>query len=1038
MQNLIGWMTSNTVAANLLMGMLIVGGLLSASQMKQEVFPEFAAESVSISVSYPGASPEDVEQGVLLAIEEAVSGLEGAEEITSRASEGSGSVTIELQDGADVAKAVDDARSAVGSIASFPAEAESPEVQELTRRRDVLTVMVSGAQDLRDLHELALDLKEMITSSPDASIVEISGAPERLLDIQVSRSALQAYDLTLDEVAAQVSAGSIQRGAGTVRTQNGDLTVRVDERKVSESDFASLPIRSGTAGSIVRLGDLATIVGGYVDSDTSAWFEGERAVKLEVYRVGAETPAEVSLAVRAAVDDLQPRLPEDARLTVLSDSSETLSSRLTLLGENAALGLVLVLCILALFLDLRTAVWVSMGIPTSFLGAFLLLQWWGVSINMISLFAFLVVLGLVVDDAIVVGEQVFYEQEHGDDDLAASVGGASRMLGPVIVAMLTTVFAFLPILVIPGRFGKIFAVFPVVIVAVLLMSLVESFLILPAHLSHKSHSRVWNVTEPIRVRFSAWLRSFIEGPYRWVLQFAVNNRSVAYAVGFAAIVLASGVVMGGYVAVRFFPEIAGETITATARLPAGTSDRQVDDARQALEDAARRAARDMEVGHLVHGIESITRDGDSGSEEIVTNMHLSSEDPDLRSDVVADAWSKTTPDLGTGSTLSFRATRGPSAGEAVNVSLSHTNPEVLDRAVERMMQQLLSYGNLTNVESSLSVGTEAVELELSPTGEALGLTTSGLSRQVSAAFEGSEAYKEIDGRTERRVRVRLPESERLHASQVGQVPVRISPGAWAPLETVAELIPSTAPAVIRRTDSRREVSVTADLAAGVASAPEILAELQATVVPNLISDTPGLTARMRGEVEEQAESEVAMISASLLSLFAIYSILAATFRSYSQPLVVMSVIPFAIVGAVFGHLVVGLPLSMISAFGIIALAGVVVNDSLVLIDAANEFRAEGATPTEAITRAGERRFRPILLTSLTTFLGLAPMILETSIQAQFLIPMSVSLGFGILLATVVVLLLVPVIYLTVDDVVSLRWWNRLTSPRPEAIVEPLG
>ena len=1028
MSGLIAWMTRNRVAANLLMAMLVVGGLVAATHMKQEVFPEFAAEAVTITVSYPGASPEDVEQGVLLAIEDAVSGLEGVDEVTSRAAEGSGSVTIELQDGADVAQAVDDARSAVSTISSFPDEAETPEVSELTRRRDVLTVMVSGDQDLRDLHQLALDLKEAITASPDASVVEISGAPERVLDIQVSGAALQAYDLTLDEVAAQVTAGSLQRGAGTVRTRAGDLTVRIDDRKVAEADFATIPVRTSTDGATVRLGDIATIQGGYEDSDSSAWFAGDRAVRLGVYRIGDETPSDVSAAVRSAVEEMEGRLPPSVALTVLSDSSEVLDARLTLLAENAALGLVLVLGILALFLDLRTAVWVSMGIPTSFFGAFLLLLWWGVSINMISLFAFLVVLGLVVDDAIVVGEQVFYEQEQGDDAVEAAVGGAGRMLAPVIVAMLTTVFAFTPILGIPGRFGKVFAVFPVVIIAVLIMSLVESFFILPAHLSHVSDSKVWNVTEPVRRRFATVLRRFIEGPYRAVLHYGVTHRATAYALGFAAIVLAVGLVGTGRVPVRFFPEIAGETVTATARLPSGTSDQEVTDARRALEDAAYRAADSLQVAHMVQGVESITQDGDSGSEEIITRVHLSSDDPDLRADRVAAIWSRTVPDLGPDSTLSFRATRGPDAGEAVNVSLSHTDPLVLDQAVDHMLETLRAYPTLTNVESSLSVGTEALELQLTPAGEALGLTTQGLSSQVRAAFEGAEAYKEIDGRTERTVRVRLPEAERVHTSEVGQLPVRIDTDAWAPLDTVAELVPSVAPAEIRRSDGRREVSATADLAPGVASATAIREELMAEAVPQLLAEVPGLSARMRGEAEEQEESQTAMISATLMALMAIYSLLAATFRSYSQPIVVMSVIPFAIVGAVYGHFVVGLPLSMISGFGVIALAGVVVNDSLVLMDAANELRAAGATPVEAITQAGERRFRPILLTSLTTFLGLAPMITETSIQAQFLIPMAVSLGFGILLATVVVLLLVPVIYLTLDDVVSLRWWPVAEGP----------
>lgn len=1034
MKALIGWMARNTVAANLLMAVLLIGGLVSLFGMKQEVFPEFDPESVTVSVSYPGASPEDVEQGVLLAIEDAVSGLEDVDEITSRASEGSGTVTIELVEGADVDKAVDDARSAVSTIASFPDEAETPEVAQASRRREVLTVMVSGPQDLRDLHELALDLEERITASDDASVVEVSGAPARTLDIEVRHEVLEAYDLTLSDLASQVSAASLQRGAGTVRTASGDLTVRVDDRRTSERDFATIPIVTGGDGSTVRLGDVARITGGYEDSDASAWLDGERAVRVQVYRVGEETPSAVSAATLAAVESVQAQAPVGARLTVLNDSSEVLQSRLDLLGENAIIGLLLVLGILALFLDLRTALWVSMGIPISFLGSFVFLQWFGVSINMVSLFAFLVVLGLVVDDAIVVGEQIYYEREQGHGGEKGATRGAVRMIGPVLVAVLTTVFAFAPIQGIPGHFGKIFGVFPVIIIAVLGLSTLESFFILPAHLSHGGGGRFWNITEPVRRWFSRWLLRFIEGPYRRLVRLVVTHRLLAYASAFAALLVTAGVVGGGWVPIRFFPDIAGETITATAQLPPGTSDSEVRDTRSALEEAARAAAEQLGVTELVDGIEGVTSDGDSGTEQIVVRLHLSSEDSDLDTNDVASAWSDLAPRLPPEATLAFRATMGPSGGEAVNVSLSHSDPEILEAASERMRVALREYTDITNIESSLSQGTDALELRLNAHGEALGLTTDALSSQVRAAFEGAEAFREIDGRTERTVQVRLPREERVERSQVADLPVRLTDGAWAPLSTVADVVPGIAPAVIERSDGRREVAVTADLAPGVDSASEVLAEIQASILPDLLADTPGLEGRMRGQVEEQQESTMAMLVGFGLALFGIYALLAATFRSYFQPIVVMSIIPFSIVGAVFGHALVGLPLSMISAFGVIALAGVVVNDSLVLVDAANELRQQGLSPLEAVTKAGERRFRPILLTSLTTFLGLAPMILETSVQAQFLIPMAVSLGFGILVATVVVLVFVPVIYLTLEDV--LGWFRR--APREEAPPEGLG
>lgn len=1035
MNGLIKWMTENSVAANLLMLLLMVGGLYSALDMKQEVFPEFDPDSISISVSYPGASPEDVEQGVLLPIENAVSGLEGVDEMTSRASEGSGSVTLELLDDADIDEVLEEADSAVRGISTFPDDAETAEVSKGTRRHDVLTVMVSGQQDARVLHELALDLQDELTDSSAISVVEVSGLPSRVLEIEISQQTLQALDMTLDDVATAVNAGSQLRGAGTLKTADGDLSVRIDDRKLSEQDFAAIPIQNAETGATVVLGDIATIVSGYDDTSSTAWMNGEKAVKVGVYRVGAETPGEVSAATREVIAEFEERLPDTVHLTILNDSSQILDARLELLGKNAAMGLVLVLAILAMFLDLRTAVWVSMGIPISFLGAFLLMPVWGVTINMISLFAFLVVLGLVVDDAIVVGEQVFYEREQGGSGTEAAVRGATRMLAPVTVAVLTTVAAFAPISSIPGMFGSIFGVFPLVIIAVLGMSMLESFLILPAHLSHGGDAKLWKITDPLRERFSALLARFISGPYQRMLSWGIANRVSSFAIAFFCVAVSAGAVAGGWVPVQFFPDISGERVTATVRLPPGTSEAEVQRVRALVEDAGRGATETLDLAQYLDGINAVTADGDNGSEEITINMNFSAEAA-LDTEAIGALWSQGVPDLGPESTISMRATMGPSAGEAVNVALSHTDLTVTEAAVSEVMELLRSYADLTNVETSLSEGTDSLEVSLSEPGEAMGLRSESLGAQVRAAFSGAEAFKEIDGRTERTVRARLPESERLTAEQVSGLQIQVADGAWAPLETVANVEPSVAPSTIERVDGRRQVSVTADLVEGVASSDEVTAALIAQL-PGLEERYPGLEARMRGQYEERQESSDAMGGLFGLSLLGIYALLAATFRSYTQPVVVMTVIPFSIVGAVFGHFIVGLPLSMISAFGIIALAGVVVNDSLVLVDAANELRQQGYGKVDAIRLAGQRRFRPILLTSLTTFLGLAPMILETSVQAQFLIPMAVSLGFGILVATAVVLLLVPVIFLVVDDTVE--WmtarWSALTGSSHPALRE---
>ncbi|MEN0060533.1 MAG: efflux RND transporter permease subunit [Myxococcota bacterium] len=1033
MNGLLSWMANNRVAANLLMILLLLGGFLSAQNTQQEVFPEFALDAVTVSVAYPGASPEEVEQGVLLAVEDAVSGIEGVDEVVSMAEEGSGTVVVWLLTSADRETALRDIEKAVDRVTTLPDDAEEPLITELSRRSRVITVAVSGSQQLDDLLVVADRLKDDLVVHPDISLVEVSGAPDREVAVEIDLATLQAFGLTLDDVSRQIAQFSLERPAGSVETAGGDLRVRVSDRSLDESDFANIPVRTSTGGGTVRLGDIATITSGFADDDAGTWFDGERSLRVDAYRIGDERPAEVAAATRDAVAAMQSDLPDTVSLTVLSDDSEALTGRLSLLLRNALQGLVLVFAALALFLDLRTAGWVAAGIPIAFLGAFLVLPLFGVSVNMISLFALLVVLGLVVDDAIVVGEQIFYEQEQleeGADEAAltqASVRGTWRMVGPVVVAVLTTIFAFAPMLGVPGVFGKIFWVFPVVIAAVLAFSLIEAFLILPAHLSHREPWTLQKWVDPVRERFSSGLKRFVKQVYEPGMRRLLDWRGSLAGAALGLLALSGGVVAGGWVPVKFFPDIPGSQITATASLPAGSPDVTVDAARKAVEAAARTALAETGVEPAVQGIVSKRTVGDNGGDEIVVEINVDEDALTATTEDIEAAWSAALPPIDGLQSVVFDAAAGPSAGSPIDVTLRHADVAVLTAASESLMQSLGEFADLTDVSSSLASSTPQLDVRVNALGTSLGLSSDALASQVRAAYQGSEALKEQDGRRERTVRVRLPFEERTQESILERLPVRVGSDDYVALADVAELSRSRSPARIDREDGARLVHVTAGLAPGVASSSEVVRVLERDILPALEAQHPGMVTGMGGQQEEMSESLNALIPLGGLALVAIFALLASTFRSYIQPVVVMSAIPFGIVGAVAGHALLGLEMSIISLFGVIALAGVVVNDSLVLVDAANERRAEGASPLDAIVSAGARRMRPILLTSITTFLGLAPMLLETSVQAQFLIPMAASLGFGILFATVVVLVLVPAFYLLVEDAVA---WATGVTPEP--------
>jgi len=1019
-------MAGNSVAANLLMIVFLVGGLILGFQIKQEVFPDFTLDSVRITVSYPGAGPEEVEQGIILAIEEAVQGLDGVDEVSSSANEGVGVVTVDMLVGADLQKLAQDIQSEVDRITTFPEEAEEPRVEIATHRRDVVALALYGDQNERVLRETAEQLRDGLLQNPEITQVELSGVRDFEISIEVSQSNLRRYNLTLEDIAQRIKAASVEIPGGGLKTDSGEILVRMKERRDYGREFARIPIITTGDGTQVRLEDIAVITDGFEDTDLFSTYNGKPAVILDVYRVGDQTPIGVAKAVKDYIKSYRQNMPPGLDIATLNVKSEIYRQRAELLLNNGFIGLVLVFILLGLFLETRLAFWVAMGIPISFLGGLLFLPAMGVSINMMSMFAFIVALGIVVDDAIVVGENVYSYRQQGVSYLKASIMGAREVAMPVVFSILTNVVAFMPLYFVPGTTGKIFKCIPVVVITVFLISLIESLFVLPAHLGHQKARTPWGVFALLhrgQQGFSRWFsQTIIQRVYAPFLRRSLSWRYLTASIAAVVLMLALAYVKSGRIGMTLFPRIESKFAYCEAVLPYGTSVEKTKAVQKQLLASAMAVAEENGGKRLVKGIYATIggksqTSGTSGGH--VTRIRMFLTDPDVRplpTGEVVKLWRQKTGNIPGLEVLSFRSDiGGPGSGAALTVELSHRNLDILKTAGEELADALSYFPNVKDVYDGFAVGKLQLDFTIRPEGRALGLTAREVARQVRNSFYGAEALRQQRGRNEVTVRARLPESERISEYHLEQLMIRTPSGVDVPLREVVDVNRGNAYTEINRRAGRRVITVSADVDPP-SQAERVLASLKSDMLPNLINRHYGLQYGFEGHQAEMRDSMASLGLGLCMALLAMYGLLAVPFKSYAQPVIVMISIPFGMVGALLGHLLMGYSLSVMSMFGVVALAGVVVNDSLVLIDFANRRRRAGESSLSAIHAAGIQRFRPILLTTLTTFGGLAPMIMETSRQARFLIPMAISLGFGVLFATLITLVLVPSLYLMIEDV----------------------
>jgi multidrug efflux pump subunit AcrB len=1076
-KGLLAWMAQNSVAANVFMLMLVAGGLVMFPRIKQEVFPEFELDLVLIQVPYPGASPSEVEQGVILPIEEAVRAVDGIKEVRSTAQEGVGVVTLELMLNANGDRVLADVKSAVDRITSFPTDVEEPVVSRPALRSEVISLIVYGDATETQLRGVAERVRDDLLAEDDITTVELSGIRPLEISIEIPQDNLRSYGLTHSDVANAIRAASLDVPGGTLRTRSGEVLLRTTERRERGVEFEDIVVRSRPDGSRVTVGDLGTVVDGFREVDTAAAYEGQRAIMVQVFRVGNQTPLELAATVHAYVQNQEGALPPGVHFATWNDRSEIYRDRIDLLMRNAYLGLILVLVCLGLFLEIRLAFWVTLGIPISFIGSMLVLPALGTSINMISLFAFILTLGMVVDDAIVVGEAVYNKLTAGLPPMRAAIEGVKEVAGPVVFAILTTCIAFAPLLFVPGTFGKFFMQIPIVVIVVLLISLLESMLVLPAHLGHLGSTDKWlwgiliialaglpiayrvtgewsfpllfmagmtatllfatyvKTVTNLQQRFSRLVEWLITKTYAPSLAFALRHRYITLATGIAMLILGIGLVVGGRVEWTFFPKIDSDIVTAQVTMPFGTPASETERVQRRLLEQSSTALEQLAPGQgrsLVRGRFSLlgatgAGGGGPGGGQSASGGHIAevavflvpTDRRTFTARDMAEAWRTAVGEVPGVESLAFNYSTGGPSGSDIDFQLSHNNLQTLERAAVRMSEGLREYGGVREINDGFQEGKEQLDFTLRPEARARGITEQMLARQLRDAFFGAEAVRQQRGRDELRVLVRRPLSERESMADIERMLIRTPDGGEIPLNEAAQIRRGRSYTQIQRIDGRRRVNVTGAVEFGT-NANRVQQQAQAELVPRILAEFPGLRIEPGGQAKRQAETMGALGIGFLMALLGMFALLAVAFKSYIQPFIILTAIPFGIFGAILGHLVLGYDLSLMSMMGVVALAGVVVNDSLVLVSAVNDFRRdEGLSISDAVTAGGVRRFRPILLTSLTTFLGLTPMILETSVGARFLIPMAISLGFGVLFATFITLLLVPSLYLIIEDIKAL-------------------
>ncbi len=1046
MKGFITTLVGNTVFANVLLLTIITVGILAATSMVREDLPELSFNLLEVQVSFPGADPEETEEGISRRIEAVIDGMEGVKQYHTYSGEGYAEATIEIDEGQDMAEMKERVRNAIDSVSTFPAKAEKPRIVELKDDDEVIDIALWGDLPERQLKEWAEQLRSDLQRHPDISLVSVGDTRDYEINIEISKERLLEYGLTIQDVSEVVNRESLNLSSGTMKTEGQEIRIRTIGRKYNGRDFGSIVVKASPDGELITLDRLATIKDEFADDPTYATFNGHPCALMWIQKAPGEDAITIADAVREFCEEEQKKLPAGLHISPCFDDSEFIRGQLRMLSRNGILGLCIVLFVLWLFLNTRLSFWVAMGIPISLCGALIIMWAGGHTINQISLITFIVVLGIIVDDAIVVGEAIFVHRKRGQPPLQAAVEGVAEVGLPVIAAVLTTIAAFLPLAFVPGYMGQIMVIMPLVVISALLVSLVECLFLLPAHLSNLpalnsgADGFVSRRKGVLHLQYHAGhaLEWFAEKVYARAVKHAVNHRYVGLCVAAAVIMITVGLYGGGFVRVVFWPPADGGSLRAYIEFPPGTPASVTRDAiRLTREGIERVAARtETKTGEpLIRNMYTRVYRGMPERGRIYTEI-VDASKRNVHSQDLSAAWEKEVGSIPGALSLRFREDAIGFGGPAIEIWLLAKDMNVLREATKELKDKLRTYDGVYEVADSFRPGKMELQVKLKPEAHALGLSLDHVSRHLRAGYYGEEAVRFQRGRDDVRVRVRFPKDERRALAELERTRIRTPRGFEVPFLSVADVQYTQGYSSIQGSNGLRRLVVWASVDTNRIAPHEVLTDLSDNYMDTFIAGYPHLQWDVHGTAESNEETLGGLKSGFAIAVLGIFIIMATVFRSYLQPFVIILIIPFGIVGAALGHLALGIPVTFLSLFGLVALSGVVVNDAIVLTECVNRLLSEGVPFYDAVCRGGVRRFRAIFLTTVSTSAGLTPIMLEKDLQAQMVIPMAVSIAAGVAFATVLTLLLLPCLLTILNDLRRIAYRMRHKEwPIPEQ-VEP--
>ncbi|WP_404364636.1 efflux RND transporter permease subunit [Marinobacter sp.] len=1023
-EDILGRFARHKVAANLLMLILVLAGIYALSNLNRQFFPTFATDFITVRVVWPGATAEDVARSITTPLEQELRNLDGVKEMRSTSTQGFASIVLEYEEDAEMGVALDQVNELVSLVRNLPTDAEQPEISKVVRNEDVATVALTGPVRLEALRPLAYRFEQELLDRGIAK-VELTGLPEREIAIEVGSATIAELGMTLPDIGQRVRSQSQDIPAGTVGEEESVREIRSLEKGRSVADFARMPIASTSEGRRLTLGDVAEVTLRPRDNSVEIYYQGKPAVLMQLQRTESADALKSAEVMTSWLGEARATLPEGMELITFDEQYELIQDRINLLLKNGITGLILVVGILFIFLNGRIAFWVAAGIPISFMGALAVLWLNGGSINMISLFALIMALGIIVDDAIVVAEDAMTHYQRGEWPLEAAEGGARRMFVPVMSSSLTTIAAFLPLMLVSGIIGQILRDIPFVVICVIIASLVESFLILPGHLRASFHKHHHREPTAIRRRLEAMYDHFRDRQFRPLAQWSIDHRGTVLTATACTLAISLALVATGHVRFTFFPTPETSTLVAGVKFAAGTPPSDVKAYGRIMEDTLWRVNDRLsddgdlvEVAFLRLNQASFNggRNVERGTQYAMMSVELVTPDArEVRNPEFIRAWREALPKLAGIEQLSITSPQGGPPGKPLDIFLTGAEPATLKAAAEDIKNSLGNYEGITDILDDLPWGKQQYVFSLTPLAQSVGLTIEDVGRQMRAALDGQLLQVFYDAHDEVEVRIMLPKAERTLQRTLSSLPIITPTGGVAPLANMIELESRRGLALLRHTDGQLGVSVTADVNPDITNANQVIADLQADVLPGILSQY-GISAEFKGKAEEQRETGADMMTGAMLGLAMIYIILAWVFGAYTWPIAVMIAIPFGLCGAILGHLLLGIDLTILSLFGMFGLSGIVINDSIILVTFYKELREDGMPVKEALVEAACQRLRAVLLTSLTTIGGLLPLLFETSLQAQFLVPMAASIAFGLAVGTLLILLVVPVLLSLIEDV----------------------